>query len=159
MNLTEILSEWILSQWIFSIWTLLQLISVNWRNIIYGTLPLIVASLVVIFSAYWGPYRLWRQQQKKELKTLANAFIIDLERVYNSNYSWYTSFKQIQGDTPFVFPPRSPFYGGGGAYFLFIKDIYKFDNDLSLKILKLYDNLLSAESSRKFFLNQVLYPP
>jgi hypothetical protein len=97
MYLTEILSEWILSQWLFFKRLLSQLILLNWENIIFGSLPWIIALLGVI-SAFFGPHILWRQQQTKELKTLANIFILDLERVYNSNYTYYLTYKEKQDD-------------------------------------------------------------
>lgn len=133
----QLLSEWL---------------SPQWESVIFGSLPWIIGALIGGFCAFSGPYYLWRQQQTKELKTLANAFIIDLERVYNSNFATYFNYKEkndIKCGNGYITQDK-PFYDGNGTYFLFAHDIYKFDYELSSKILTFYDDLLSAESSRKF---------
>ena len=135
---------WILSQWTSS----------QWQNVVFGSLPWIVGALIGGFCAFYGPYYIWNQQQKRELKNIANAFIIDLERVYNSNYAWYNMYKNKRYPPGFdensIMPPDNAFYDANGLYFIFKHDIPMFKYNLSSQIYTFYSMLLNVESERQF---------
>jgi hypothetical protein len=72
-----------------------------------------LAAQVLFLDSYY----LWLQQQKKEVRTLANAFMIDLERIYNKNFPAYLTIKN--NPETVIFCPDDKFYDRNGAYFLF----------------------------------------
>lgn len=126
--------------------------SLQWEIAIIGFLAVIIGAIIGSFFTYTGSYKLWKQQQKKELRTLANAFIIDLERIYNSNYEMYINYKENRDALVGMIDILEyiPFYDKNGAYFLFNNEIYKFDYTLSSELFRFYIKLLSAESQRQF---------
>jgi hypothetical protein len=123
----------------------------------------IILSFFVVVGTLGGAYiggkmnnDAYQEQQKIQLKNVAKAIDIDLNRTYHSNLPYYKVYKNnsilIKNDIDptLVMQPQNAFYDtSNGAFSSFHHDISMFDYDLSTQIFILYDYLLSAESLRQ----------
>ncbi len=122
----------------------------------YGFLGVLVAALVGGLCAFLGSYYLSKLENQRALKNIARAIDIDLEYVYKLNKYWYDYIKKMDlleadlRDAENPFCTRYKFYNDNGAYFIFNRDIAKFEYELSSKIYIFYSRLLAAESERQF---------
>lgn len=130
-------------------------ISLQWDLARFGFFSAILGAAVGGILTFLGSYYLWDRQRRDELKNVARAIDIDLERVYESNQDWFDLYKDERkiGDFESQGGPvvsLKEFYNCNGIYFIFNHDISKFDYGLSSQIYTFYSGLLDAESSRQF---------
>ena len=119
----------------------------------------IAGALVGGVCTYLGSFGLSEQQRKNELKNVAKAIDIDLERIYKWNWSWYILFKdknvllefdQKNTELKKRTFPITELYNPDGIYFIFNHDIAMFGYELSSQIYTFYRLLLEAESARQY---------
>ena len=126
----------------------------QWWSIISAILPVVIGAIVGGSATFLGSYYLWKQQQEKEFKNIANALVIDLERIYNSNYAWWNIYKNKRYPPGLnensIMPPDNSFYDKNSLYFIFTHDIFMYDYSLSSQIYAFYSKLLDIESERKY---------
>jgi len=124
----------------------------NGRNNTRSTIGLIVSILAILVSTYAAhlasetSYNIVKIQEKAIQKQAAQALYFD---VSNFQAFWGPWLDTHTKDLSVISTPTGEIYPSTGLYFVFNKEIAKFNLSLSRKLYDFYDNLLLAERQRK----------
>jgi hypothetical protein len=88
-----------------------------------------------------------KELQKNEQKFIAQGIYSEISQIEIDIQPLENNFNTSSPPKKFVL---TPFYPKSGLYYLYGKDIFKFDNDLSRLLYEYYFNVLLVEQERQF---------
>jgi hypothetical protein len=127
---------------------------------VIGALGAILGAIVGGLLSYLGSLRAYKNQLKNEQKNIANAILLDLQKIEKSP-TFFTAHKLYHESTyiinSYVYPdqkthvPLDNLYDKDtGLYFYYIQDVTRLNSKLASDIYAFYNNLIAAENHRLF---------
>jgi hypothetical protein len=128
-------------------------------TLVYGFFG-IVLGVILTTTANWYT---WQAQQDLEQKNVAQALYFDISRISDRFNSTFDMTNSAFGDlyrqnkhfyfTEIIFNEPEPYYKDNGLYFTYLKEISRFDSNLSADLNVYYQNVMDIEFKRQYITN------
>jgi hypothetical protein len=129
-------------------------ISSQWKSFFLGALIGVVAALIGSYSSWYLQQQTLDKQQTEELDNIASALYIDVSIVEERLKKALTIQSQINksqlGISESSLAIDLPYYPKNGLYYVFDKDISRFDKETSRDLYAFYNNIIELENRREF---------
>ncbi|MHC1686835.1 MAG: hypothetical protein AB9879_03885 [Methanothrix sp.] len=140
----------------------------QWKITSFTVVGALIAALIGGFFSLLATYIVLDQQQNAlneqqiiEQRNIAQALYYDISRTENGTIEFLEGLGSKNSNetvinvtdlvsSGVIFDIKTPIYKDNGLYFVFQKDISKFDSNLSANIYIYYSKLLSAEHGRQY---------
>ncbi len=113
---------------------------------IFLTIITVASTLLGVFIGGWQANEVYQQEQKNELKNIAQALYFDIsgiEDVLNN------SLNHSSSKPGFIHVLGYKYYDNNGLYYIFSKDISRFDSETSEDLYDFYGFILALENSQE----------
>jgi len=138
----------------------------QWKIATFAVIGGIIGALIGGAATFYGSYWAWNQQQEtlnqqeiEEQCNIAVAIYIDISSIENKfNYSINRfSLEMINNTNPldnpnYIMTTTIQYYDDNGLYYVFGKDISRFDSDTSTDLYEFYSVVEDIENKRKIIL-------